>query len=173
MKNLEFCENNKIETIKTNILGTMNVALFCNEINAKLIYISTDYVFRGDKGNYKPNDEVGPINFYGETKLAAEIITKSISNHLIIRLSFCEDVFPYKLAYFNQISTKIKVSEASQKIYYLIQGNSTGTKHIPGTKQNVYNFAKKTNKNVKKTLIKNTKPPYRPLNSSLLEHDVK
>lgn len=172
LKNVDFCDNNRVEALKTNVLGTINVALFCNEIKAKLIYISTDYVFRGDKGNYKPNDEVGRINFYGETKLASEIITKSIHDHLIIiRLSFCEDFFPYEKAYCNQISTKIIVSEAAQRIYDLVKSGYTGIKHLPGKKQSVYNFAKKTNKNVKKMLLENKNPPYRPLIINLLEEN--
>jgi dTDP-4-dehydrorhamnose reductase len=167
IKNLEFCEFNKIEATKVNILGTINVAFFCNEINAKLIYISTDYVFKGTRGNYKTNDEVGPINFYGETKLAGEIISKSIKNHLIIRLSFCEDVFPYEKAYSNQITTKITVSEAALRIHKLIKENSYGVQHLPGVRQSVYNFAKKSKKDVKKIYLENKSLPLRPKNSSL------
>jgi dTDP-4-dehydrorhamnose reductase len=168
VKSVEFCENNKLKAIQTNVLGNYNCAIFCNEINAKLVYISTDYVFRGDKGNYKPNDEVGPVNFYGETKLAAEIISKCTNKHLIIRLSFCEDVFPYEKAFCDQITTKMPVSEAAKKIYKLIQENASGVVHLPGTKQSVYDFAKTTKKNVKKCYLSNNCAIKRPKNTSLL-----
>jgi dTDP-4-dehydrorhamnose reductase len=168
IKNIKYCENNKLKAIQTNVLGNYNCAIFCNEINAKLVYISTDYVFRGDKGNYKPNDEVGPVNFYGETKLAAEIISKCTSKHLIIRLSFCEDIFPYEKAFCDQITTKISVSEAAKKIHKLVQDDASGVVHLPGIKQSVYNFAKTTNKNVKKCYLSSDEIK-RPKNTSLLD----
>lgn len=64
---------------RINVLGTENVALACNEADAKLIYISTDYVFNGEGMRpYEPNDERDPINFYGMTKSLGEDKVRSI-----------------------------------------------------------------------------------------------
>jgi len=167
IKNVEKCEKEKIEALKTNAIGTYNLAIFCEKIKAKLVYISTDYVFKGDKGNYKKNDLVGPINYYGETKLAGEIITKSIKKHLIIRLSFSEDEFPYDYAFSDQIATKIKVSTAANEIFELVKNNATGIRHLVGKKQSVYNFAKETNKKVKKISLRSINDKLRPRNCSL------
>lgn len=168
LKNLNFCENNKKSAVETNILGTINVAFFCCKMNFKLVYISTDYVFRGDKGNYRPDDEVGPINFYGETKLAGEFISKCVKKHLIIRLSFCEDFFPYPKALCDQTTTKIPVTEAAKKIHELVVKDSSGTIHLPGVKQTVYEFANKSRTDVEKCYLKEFEIK-RPKDVSLLE----
>lgn len=73
-----------------NSQGTKNIALVCKEINAKMIYISTDYVFSG-LGNleYEVDDKVAPLNVYGQTKLEGEIAVKDILNrYFIIRASW-------------------------------------------------------------------------------------
>lgn len=75
---------------RINVLGTENVALACAETGAKLIYISTDYVFNGEGMRpYEPNDERNPINFYGMTKSLGEDKVRSICpKHFIVRTSW-------------------------------------------------------------------------------------
>ena len=75
---------------RINVLGTENVALACNEADAKLIYISTDYVFNGEGMRpYEPNDERNPINFYGMTKSLGEDKVRSVCpKHFIVRTSW-------------------------------------------------------------------------------------
>jgi len=70
--------------------GTRNIALACREINAKLIYISTDYVFAGEgKQFYAPYDATAPLSVYGETKLAGEkAILDALEKVFIIRISW-------------------------------------------------------------------------------------
>ena len=140
IKNTE-CSKNPLRALKVNIVGTANMAMLCHEIRAKLVYISTDYVFKGDKGDYKITDEVMPVNYYGETKLAGEYAAKSVSQHLIVRLSFFPDVFPYDNAFFNQVTTRITVSEAAKRIYKAIEEDRTGIIHIAGDKQTSHEFA--------------------------------
>jgi dTDP-4-dehydrorhamnose reductase len=50
----------------------------CSEIGAKLIYVSTDYVFDGGKGSYSEEDETDPVNYYGLTKLKGEESVKEL-----------------------------------------------------------------------------------------------
>ena len=62
---------------KVNVDGTRYVVDACKEINAKLMYISTDYVFPGTGTNfYQINDEKGPKNVYGQSKLDGENIVE-------------------------------------------------------------------------------------------------
>lgn len=166
----EQCQNNPVKAMTTNIIGTANVALFCDSIGAKLVYISTDYVFRGDKGNYRPSDEVGPSNYYGETKLASEYVVKSLKDYLIIRLSFFPDVFPYEKAFIDQITTRITVTEAAERIKTLVSSNTTGVKHISGPKRSSYEFALATagGKQIQPISLSDD-PLLRPKDSSLLE----
>ena len=73
-----------------NVNGTENIAKVCKEINAKMIYISTDYVFDGSKdGFYEVDDEPNPINVYGQTKLAGEkVVQEILDKYFIVRISW-------------------------------------------------------------------------------------
>jgi len=63
-----------------NAIGALNVARVANEIDAINVYISTDYVFDGEKGEpYTEEDVPNPINVYGASKLAGEIFTRNYS----------------------------------------------------------------------------------------------
>jgi len=83
---VDYCEDNQKEAFEINVLGTTNVALLANEIKAKLIFFSTEYIFDGEKGPYSEIDIPNPINYYGKTKLAGEkVIITSLNDYLIIR----------------------------------------------------------------------------------------
>lgn len=73
-----------------NVLGTGNVAGAAKQIDAKLIYISTDYVFSGEGTNfYKPEDAKNPMSHYGLTKsLGEDEITKLMEKYFIVRTSW-------------------------------------------------------------------------------------
>ncbi|MBM7839406.1 dTDP-4-dehydrorhamnose reductase [Alkalihalobacillus xiaoxiensis] len=83
-------EQHKKLCMDVNYLGTKNIAETAKKINAKLVYISTDYVFNGE-GNL-PFDETTspcPINYYGETKLDGENVIKALMNDwFIVRVSW-------------------------------------------------------------------------------------
>lgn len=83
-------EDNKELCYAVNVLGTRYIAEACREINAKMVYISTDYVFDGSSDKpYEVNDKVNPVNYYGETKLQGEYeVMKILENHFIIRISW-------------------------------------------------------------------------------------
>lgn len=70
--------------------GTRYIAETAAQLNAKTVYISTDYVFNGIGGReYETYDEVSPINTYGQTKLGGELAVKKIlSKYFIIRISW-------------------------------------------------------------------------------------
>lgn len=71
--NVDGAESNKELAFKINATGTENLAEFCKKYNRVLIYISTDYVFDGEKGStYKPDDQTNPVNIYGLSKLKGE-----------------------------------------------------------------------------------------------------
>lgn len=75
---------------RVNALGTENIAKICKEINAKMIYISTDYVFLGTGEEfYEVDSPTRPQNVYGQTKLEGEIAVKNIlDKHFIVRISW-------------------------------------------------------------------------------------
>ena len=82
--NVDKCEVEKEKAYDINAEGTKNVAMASNEIGAKMIYISTDYVFDGTKGFYEEKDKTNPISYYGLTKLEGEKAVQEICNDFII-----------------------------------------------------------------------------------------
>jgi dTDP-4-dehydrorhamnose reductase len=95
--NVDKCETQKQQAWKINVEGTRNVAKACSKINSKLVYISTDYVFNGEKGRYTEQDETNPINYYGLAKLEGEKQTIShCQNHVILRTSVLYGWHPWK-----------------------------------------------------------------------------
>lgn len=73
-----------------NAIGTRNLAKLCHEIDAKLLYISTDYVFAGDGDKfYEPQDEKKPQNVYGLSKLKGEqAVAAELEKYFIVRISW-------------------------------------------------------------------------------------
>lgn len=73
-----------------NASATENIAEICRKINAKMLYISTDYVFDGTKdGFYEVDDKPNPINVYGKTKLLGEqAVQRILDKYFIVRISW-------------------------------------------------------------------------------------
>ena len=82
-------EDQAEEAFRVNAVGALNVARACDKIGAINVFISTDYVFDGAKGEpYGEDDPVNPINIYGLSKLAGEIATRNYSSkHYVIRVA--------------------------------------------------------------------------------------
>jgi len=89
MHNVEKCELDPIQSFAINGVGARNLSLICNDVNAVLIYISTDYVFDGSKkAPYIETDNVSPLNVYGNTKVSGEQFIGSIAKkYFIVRTS--------------------------------------------------------------------------------------
>lgn len=83
-------EDDKELVFNVNANGPRNIAAVCKEIGAKMLYISTDYVFPGDGENfYEPEDATGPKGEYGKTKLAGEeAVQEILDNYFIVRISW-------------------------------------------------------------------------------------
>jgi dTDP-4-dehydrorhamnose reductase len=86
MTNVDLCELEREQAWKMNVTGVEHLVEVCRRINAKLIHVSTDYVFDGKNGNYKEEDRANPVNYYGKTKLAGEnVIISSGIDFAILR----------------------------------------------------------------------------------------
>ena len=86
---VDACESNDSDAYKVNAHGAKNLAIICKEIDAKLVHISTDYVFDGDKGSpYTESDTPNPKTAYGISKLAGELFIRYLApKYFIIRSS--------------------------------------------------------------------------------------
>lgn len=76
ISDVDYCELHQDEAFETNVLASKNLAKACQELGIRLIHISSDYVFNGEKGSsYTEYDEIGgSLNFYGQTKEKAETV---------------------------------------------------------------------------------------------------
>lgn len=84
--NVDGCETNRDTAFRVNGEGVKNLAAVTSEIGAKLVHISSDYVFDGAKGSpYLEDDPVNPLSVYGESKLAGEENARLNPDHIIIR----------------------------------------------------------------------------------------
>ncbi|MEJ8545120.1 dTDP-4-dehydrorhamnose reductase [Brevibacillus borstelensis] len=88
--NVDQAESDEDTAYLVNAYGTRNVAVAARQVAAKMVYISTDYVFDGNKGTaYNEFDLVNPLCVYGKSKLAGEEMVKSFSDrYFIVRTSW-------------------------------------------------------------------------------------
>ena len=83
-------EENVPKVMAVNATGTENIAKVCNEINCKMVYISTDYVFNGQgETPWQPEDERNPLNVYGNSKYLGELaVQKYVEKYFIVRIAW-------------------------------------------------------------------------------------
>jgi dTDP-4-dehydrorhamnose reductase len=89
LTNVAQAEQEPVRAFEINALGARNVAQVCARANSALMYISTDYIFDGEKGSpYVESDSPSPLNVYGVTKLAGEYFVRAIAKRwYIVRTS--------------------------------------------------------------------------------------
>lgn len=105
-------EEEQEKCFAVNVNGTENIAKVAKEINAKMFYISTDYVFDGTKdGLYGVNDEVNPKSVYGKTKYLGEEKVRNNDKHFIVRISWV-----FGINGNNFIKTMLKLSETRNEL---------------------------------------------------------
>lgn len=75
---------------KVNADGTQNIANICKELDCKMVYISTDYVFDGEGTRpWEPDDERHPLNVYGQTKYEGELaVENTLEKYFIVRIAW-------------------------------------------------------------------------------------
>ena len=155
-------DKNINKSISLNIIGTANLVRICSQLNIKLIYFSTSYVYSGKKGNYKENDPVLPWNNYAWSKLGGECAVQMYKNSLILRVSMTEKPFIHKKAFAN-VKLNFLFHDELVKILIKIL-DKKGIINVGGPTKTVYNFAKKYNPKVKKIFVKKNSLYNFPLN---------
>lgn len=133
-------ENSRCRAVDVNIVGTANIVLGC-EPKTRLVYISTDYVYPGDRGNYVETDPLQPFNLYAWTKLGGECAVRAIANHLIIRTSFGCEPFPYPEAFVDKWTSKDYVDRVAKQILDATLSPLTGVLNLGTERKTLYAYA--------------------------------
>src|SRR3989338_1006310 len=86
----DYCEKDKELCENINVIGTMNLVDVCKKNGKKLLFVSSDYIFDGDRPPYTEDSAPHPVNFYGVTKLEGEEII--LDNEIIKYPTLTEDI---------------------------------------------------------------------------------
>jgi len=157
------CEINRDLAWSVNAKGTRNIASACGKISVKLVYVSTDYVFDGEKGLYNERDQPNPVNYYGVTKLEGErFVTELCEDYIIVRTSVLYGWHPDRLNFATWVIDSLKsgkrisvvedhynsptlADNLAEVVLKIVEMGATGVYHIAGSERiSRYDFARKT-----------------------------
>lgn len=131
----------------SNVVGTRNVVLALAGRDTKLVHVSTDYVFWGDRGGYTEEDVPGPVrNYYALSKLAAEEVARTRSGALVIRTSFRPREWPYPVAFEDVYTSQDYVDVIAPEVALAVRYASSipyPVLHIATQRKSVYELARR------------------------------
>lgn len=160
--NVDGCESNEELAFKVNSLGPRNLAMISEEIDAKLVQVSTDYVFSGEEREvpFREYDLTSPYSVYGKTKLMGEEFVKQYSKKaFIVRTSWLYGYVGHNFVYTmrrlgsekefltvvnDQKGNPTHANDLAYHILKLIETEEYGIYHCTGKGECTwYDFAKK------------------------------
>lgn len=161
MTNVDLCEDETELAYKVNGDGTGYLAKAANDIDAKIIYVSTDFVFDGQRGYYKEDEKVNPLGIYAKSKYDGEVQLENYSDNWAIarvsvlygwhsRLNFTTWVIE-QLRQKNeinivtdQINSPTLADNAAEAIFKIAEKDKNGIFHTAGNDAiNRFDFTKK------------------------------
>ncbi|MEW6048042.1 MAG: dTDP-4-dehydrorhamnose reductase [Bacillota bacterium] len=114
---VDACEDDPNRAWTVNALGSRNVVKACEATGATYVYISTDFVFDGEKGApYVEEDVPRPINTYGVTKLAGEFYARCVPNHYVVRVASLFGVAGASGKGGNFVETMIRKARSGERV---------------------------------------------------------
>lgn len=114
LTNVDRCESDPKESFRVNVVGASNLVEAANRVGAKLVLLSSDYIFDGDRGPYEVDDLANPLNVYGYHKLVAEQhVATTAENYLIVRTTV---VYGWEVVGKNFIARLIHKLSQKQKV---------------------------------------------------------
>jgi len=145
------CEMGQMKAYLVNVEGTVQLLINSEEFKSFFVFLSTDFVFDGERGMYKENDAPRPVNYYGRTKLEAEEAVKEYqydwaivrtvlvygknhsghSNILKIVREKLEKGEEYSV-FDDQVRTPTYVEDLARGIVSIIEKKATGVFHLSG-----------------------------------------
>ena len=153
LTHVDYCETHEEESYEKTVQSTINLVKLANEVGAKMVYISTDYVFDGKEGPYREDAPFNPLGIYAKHKLEAEQITlKDAKSSLVLRVTnvygdelrgknFVARIvdqcrnnqkLTLKLPY-DQFSSPCNAWDIARAMFVLLRDGKTGMYNIGGT----------------------------------------
>jgi dTDP-4-dehydrorhamnose reductase len=143
---------------RTNVLGTRHVADAAREMGARLVHVSTDYVFWGGRdrpdGGYREEDPPGPVrNYYALTKLVAEEAAWRAEGTVVVRTSFREGAWPHPVAFDDLFTGQDYVDVIASDLLLLLEHLDqvpAGILHVVTERKSGYDLAARRNPSVRR-----------------------
>lgn len=153
LTHVDYCETNEAESYEKTVQSTIHLLELAKKYKAKLVYISTDYVFDGNDGPYSETDTVSPLSIYAAHKLQAEqMVIAASEKNLVLRItnvygdearnknfvariisqSIANEKLTLKLPY-DQYATPVNAYDIARALYLLLRDQQQGIFHIAGT----------------------------------------
>ncbi|CAF1134237.1 unnamed protein product [Didymodactylos carnosus] len=153
LTNVDYCETHESESYQQTVESTKQAISLARQCQARLVYISTDYVFDGISGPYRENDATNPISIYGKHKLEAEQLSISqLKDTLVLRITnvYGDEIrgknfvarivdqckknqaLTLKLPY-DQYATPVNAWDIARAMFILLQDQKHGIYHIAST----------------------------------------
>jgi len=146
------CEDDRARAFAINAEGTLHVARAALAAKVRLVYISTDAVFDGERGNYVETDLPNPLNAYALIKLLGEAHARTVPGHLIIRTSFVpSEGYTYPKAFVDQWTSRLPAPVVAREIAAAIELGVSGTLHIGGPRRRQIDVARDVSPDVGET----------------------
>jgi dTDP-4-dehydrorhamnose reductase len=164
------CEENIEKALDVNVLGTLNLVEICLGLDCKFVYVSSEYVFGGEKGNYTVKDRLNPINIYGKTKSAAEYIVSVLPNYQIIRAPFIKQI--YSEVFTDQYCSRHFLDDLCEKLVRNIFINEDNIVHIATERASLYDIYQNKGIDAKPITVDKKYYGIIPFDTSLIDNSL-
>ncbi len=153
LTHVDYCELHPDESYEKTVVSTLNMIALAKTLNAKLVFISTDYIFDGENGPYDEEAKPNPLSVYGKHKLEAEqAVLTANENNLVLRITnvygeeergknfvsrILQQIFEGKKLTLklplDQYATPINAFDIARCLYFLLNDNKCGVYNIAST----------------------------------------
>ncbi len=153
LTHVDYCEQHEAESYEKTVVSTQNMITLAKELNARLVFISTDYIFDGVNGPYEETAEVHPLSVYGRHKLEAEqAVLAANEANIVLRITnvygdeergknfvsrIIEQIFEQQKLILrlpiDQYATPINAYDIARCLYLLLNDQKSGVYHLAGT----------------------------------------
>jgi dTDP-4-dehydrorhamnose reductase len=158
------CERNRELAWRVNVASTIALAQAAEVVNAYMLYLSTDYVFDGERGMYSEREPPNPVNYYGLTKLMGEVAVQArCSRWSVVRASSIYGLGPGRTnfakflverlsrgervrALVDQYTSPSQAALLAEAMMEIVERQMVGVLHVVGERMSRYEFALKVAK---------------------------